>query len=194
MIVEKELAMARRIGYRIGSRWSAIEIEDVQSELVLWLFENAETVERYREEEGGEGKLYLALRRKAAKYCAREQAARSGAPIDHDAEYTIEQIERAMPFLFEDTPVSLAIEDPRSGAPIGNMQSEYGLGMAILMDLRGAFRDMPRSIQEILEMRFRAGLSYDEIAQVEGTVRRTAQRRVERALTRMRDHVCGYDA
>ena len=193
-IVDNELTLARRLAYKTAQKWPAVEAEDLASELTLWLFENREAVSRYRDEDGGEGKLYVALRRHASRICAREQAVRSGAPLDHDAEYTVAQIERAMPFVFEDVIQSLVSVDPTTGAPVGgaSYSGDYGVAMAVLMDLRGAYADMPPEVKLVLALRFRDGLTYDEIADLTGCSKRTAIRRVSRAVQRVRDHLCGY--
>lgn len=195
-ITEAELTLAQRLAHRTAQKWTAVEAEDLASDLTLWLFENADAVARYRDEEGGEGKLYVALRRHASKYCAKEQAVRSGAPLDHDAEYTTAQIERALPFVFEDFVQSTVHVDPSTGAPLtGSVYAgDYGVAMAVLMDLRGAYADMPHEVKLVLALRFRDGLTYNEIADLTGCTKRTAIRRVARAVQRVRDHLCGYDA
>lgn len=193
-IVDHELTLARRLAYKTAQKWPAVEAEDLSSELTLWLFENREAVARYREEEGGEGKLYVALRRHASKICAKEQTIRSGAPLDHDAEYTVGQVERAMPFVFEDVVQSSVAVDPSNGALVGGStySGDYGVAMAVLMDMRGAYADMPPEVKLVLALRFRDGLTYDEIADLTGCSKRTAIRRVARAVQRVRDHLCGY--
>jgi len=192
-VVDNELTLARRLAFKTAQKWTAVEADDLASELTLWLFENADAVERYRAEEGGEGKLYVALRRHASRYCAREQAARTGAPLDHDAEYTTAQVERAMPFVFEDFVQSSVVVDPNTGAPLSsNYAGDYGVATAVLMDLRGAYADMPQEVKLVLALRFRDGLTYTEIADLTGCTKRTAIRRVSRAVQRVRDHLCGY--
>jgi RNA polymerase sigma factor (sigma-70 family) len=185
-ITEHELLLAKKIGYKIGNRWSLVETEDLISELTLWLFENAETVERYRTEEGGEGKLFIALRRFAAKYAAREQATRSGGPLNVSDEYTVDQIERAMPLMFEIEPEMLA---NGNSDPFKN-----GLALAILTDIRGAFYDQPAEVREILTLRYRDGMNLAEIGALTGVTDRGAKRRLDRALLRVLESVEGRGA
>lgn len=185
MINEKEITLAKKIAYKIGSKWSLVDVEDVAGELVLWLFENREHVTRYRVEEGGEGKLFIALRREASKYCAREQAARSGGELSISDRYTIAQIERAMPYVFEDILESLSREHTTENTE---------LAIAIALDLKGALMTMPPQIREVLTLRFRDGMSYDEIGQLTGLSDRGAKGRVDRALKRMLEALEGDDA
>ena len=189
MIAEKELALARRIAHKIGSRWTAVEVEDLEQELILWLFENQGHVERYRTEEGGESKLYVALKRKASKQCAREQTIRSGAPLDVNATYSIAQIERALPFVFEDIPQSIALENPVSGAV--QYHGEPGQALAVMTDIRGAFQDLPTEMKRVLQLRFREGLTYQDIGALSGMTLNGAKKRVRRAVTRMQEILDG---
>lgn len=192
-ILEPEIELAKRIARWTGNKWSLVEVEDLQSELVLWLFENEDTVVRYRDDDEGAFKLSTALRKHALKYCAKEQSQRSGAPLDHDAKYSIAQIKRAMPFVFEDLSIeSYAHEHPQTGEPIGVSSHEYGLALAVLLDMKICFSAMPQEVKEILTLQFRDGLSYREISDLTGVTRRTAIRRAQSAVGQMRDQLCGY--
>jgi RNA polymerase sigma factor (sigma-70 family) len=189
VIAEKELALARRIARKIGSRWSAVEVEDLEQDLILWLFENQDHVERYRTEEGGESKLYVALKRKASKQAAREQTIRSGAPLDVNASYSIAQIERALPFVFEDIPQSVAVENPVTGAV--NYHGEHSQALAVMTDIRGAFQDLPSEMKLVLQLRFRDGLTYQDIGDMSDMTLNGAKKRVRRAVTRMQEILDG---
>lgn len=189
----EEIELARRIASWVGNKWSLVEVEDLQSELVLWLFENEDTVVRYRADHEGYRKLNTALRNHALKYCTKEQSERSGAFLDHDAKYSIAQVKRALPYVFEDINVeSYAHENPHTGEPIGVSNHGYGLALAVLLDMRICFEAMPRDAKEILTLQFRDGLSYREISELTGVNRRTAIRQSQRAVGLLRDHLCGY--
>lgn len=186
-IEEKELTLARRIAWRIGSKWSAVEIDDLAQELTLWLFENADTVKRYRTEEGGEAKLFVTLRRVASKYCAHEQQARSGAPLDAGAAYSLAQIERALPYVWEETPQTSVSEHEKTSGYAG----DYGRAVAVMTDIRGAYEGLPPEVRSVLAMRFRDGLSYNEIGVLTDMSDRGVKKRVTRALTRIQEALGG---
>lgn len=189
----EEIELARKIAGWVGNKWSLVEVEDLQSELVLWLFENEITVNRYRADPEGYMKLNTALRKHALKYCAKEQSARSGALLDHDAKYSIAQVKRALPYVFEDINVeSYAHENPHTGEPVGVSSSGYGLALAVLLDMRICFEAMPKDVKEILTLQYRDGLSYREISELTGVARRTAIRQSQRAVSKLRDQLCGY--
>jgi len=137
MITEKEMKLAEKVAWRIGSKWSSVEIDDLQQHLYLWLVQNTRALERWRNDMT-DGKLYVSLRREAAKYCAREQAAHIGQPITHDNFYTVEMVSRALPFIFEGIPETVVAENPVTGKP-NQLPNDYGLALTILTDIRQTF-------------------------------------------------------
>lgn len=185
-----ELTLARKIAYRIGSKWGGVDVEDVTSELILWLYDNEATVDRYREEDGGEGKLYVSLRRAASKYCAKEQAQVNGAPLED--EYSLSVIERAMPFVFEDVPQTTIRVNPYNGAPVDTLY-DSGNALALLTDIKSAYVDMPYEVRHVLALRFRDGLSYQEIGDILGITDRGAKARVSRGVFRVHVLVNGLE-
>lgn len=188
---EDELLITSKIGRKMAAKWTAVESDDLVSHLTLWLCENYATVSRYRDEEGGEAKLFVALRREAGKFCAKEQAVRTGAPLDHDAVYSIDQITRIMPFVFEDLPSQSVSENPHNGTPMSKPDHEqFGTAIAMVLDVKSAYLDLPAEIREVLGMRFRDGMSYEEIGSLTGMTDRGAQKRVLRAVMRLRDSLC----
>lgn len=188
-----EFRLAQSVAGKISRRWKAVDVDDVTSTLYLWLVENYRTVERWRTEEGGEGKLYVSLRREAAKYCASESEARINRPIDEAPAYPVEILERALPFLFEDVPVTEARVNPTTGAEIF-VPHESGRAQAILADIRGAFYGLPNEVREVLTWRFRDGLTYEEIGELSAMTKDGAKKRIARGLKRLSDALGSDDA
>lgn len=186
----QELKLAERVAQRIGSRWSAVEIDDLTSHLYLWLVTNLKSLERWRAEDAGEGKLYVSLRREAAKYSAREQAARVGRPIAVGNFYTAELLDRALPYIFEDVPQSTVAENPVTGqtAAVG---SEFDNAVTILADIKGAFYGLNRELQQVLAWRYRDGLTLEEIGELRKVTKDGARKQVERAVSRLVDALAG---
>lgn len=185
-----ELALADKVAARIGSRWSAVEVEDLNSFLYLWLVENYKTVLRWRAEPEGQGKLYVTLKREAAKYCAKEQAASVGRPIHADNFYTVDLLNRALPFVFEDTPQTVAVINPVTGEP-QHAGYEFNNAVAILADIRGAFYGLNPDIRYTLELRYRDGLTFEEIGELKGLTKDGAAKQVQRALERLSNSLSG---
>lgn len=185
-----ELKLAEKIAYRIGSRWSAVEVDDLTSHLYLWLVSNVKALERWRDEESGEGKLYVSLRREAAKYSAREQAARVGRPITVGNFYTAELLDRALPYIFEDVPQTSVLENPVTGH-VGSVPSEFDNAVTILADIKGAFYGLNPDVRRVLEWRYRDGLTFEEIGDLRNITKDGARKQAERALSRLVDALAG---
>lgn len=185
-----ELKVAERVATRIGSRWSAVEIDDLTSHLYLWLVTNIKAVERWRAESTGEGKLYVSLRREAAKYSAKEQAARVNRPIQAENFYNARMLEKALPFIFEDVPQTTVAANPVTGEP-ESVPAEYDTAIALLADIRGAFYGLNPEMREVLAWRFRDGLNYEEIGDLRKITKDGARKQVERALSRLVDALAG---
>jgi DNA-directed RNA polymerase specialized sigma24 family protein len=189
----RELGVAERVARRIGQKWSLVEEDDLTSHLYLWILTNESAVARWRSESSGEGKLYVALRREAAKYCAKEQAARVGRPLNDGNFYTSEIVSRALPFIFEDAPETIVLENPVTGQT-NHSVGEYGLGQAILADIQGSFYGLNPDVQTVLEWRFRDGLTFDEIGDLREITPRGAKKQVDRAVSRLVEALSGEPA
>lgn len=185
-----ELKVAERVANRIGSRWSAVEVDDLTSHLYLWLVKNVRSVERWRGEENGEGKLYVSLRREAAKYSAHEQAQRVGRPIQQGNFYTPELLDRALPYIFEDAPQTTVAVNPVTGEA-ESVPSEFDTAVALLADIKGSFYGLNRDIRTVLEWRYRDGLTFEEIGDLRQVTKDGARKQVERAVQRLADALAG---
>lgn len=191
-ITNEEMRVAERVGRRAASRWTAADPDDVISQLYLWVVENPLPVQRWREEDGGEAKLFVTLRREAAKFCAREQQVQVGRPIRADNFYSTDMLSRALPFVFEDSPQSTVIENPVTGqSVVTGGPDTFGNAVAILADIRGALYGLNREVREVLELRFRDGLTLEEIGELAGMSKVGAKKRVDRALDRLCDSLSG---
>lgn len=187
-----EMNVAERVGKRIAGRWSSVDADDVISHLYLWILENTASVIRWRSEEGGEGKLYVSLRREAAKFCASEEAVAVGRPLYADNFYNPEMLERALPFVFEDTPQTTVLENPVTGAVESRWSPDASNNaVAIMADIRGALYGLNFEIRETLELRFRDGLTFEELGELSGISKVGAKKRVDRAIERLSQSLSG---
>lgn len=189
-ITSIELAVADRVARRIGSKWSGVEIDDLNSHLYLWLCENTRALERWQSEKDGEGKLYVALRREAAKYSAKEQAERVGRPITTGNFYSAERLDRALPYIFEEIPQTVVIVNPVTGEPQG-LPSSHNEAVTIITDVRSAFYGLNREVRQVLEWRYRDGLTYEEIGELKSLSKVGAKKQVDRAISRLVDALGG---
>jgi DNA-directed RNA polymerase specialized sigma24 family protein len=184
-----ELKLAEKVAARIGSKWTAVEIDDLTGHLYLWLLNNIKAVERWRQE-SGDGKLYVSLRREAAKYCAKEQAAAVGRPITSGNFYTVDLLDRALPYVFEDTPQTLRVVNPVTGRAEGS-SAEPDLALTIMTDIKTAYHGLNKELKEVLAWRYRDGLTLEEIGELRDLTKVGASKQVERALSRLADSLAG---
>lgn len=190
-----ELSLAVKLGKRAAFKWSSVEADDVVSQLNLWLCEHYDTVVRWRDEEHGEAKLFVSLRREAARFCAKEQEAVIGRPLRQDNFYTVDLLERAMPYIFEEIPQTVVAENPVSGATAAvGSPSDFGNAVVIISEIRGSFHGLAREVRTVLEYRFRDGLTFEQIGELLGMSKVGAKKRVDRALSRLSDSLSGVRA
>lgn len=177
-----ELELAERIARKVAAKWSAVEVEDLTSQLYLWLLERESTLQRYRKEPGGEGKLYVSLYRAATKYCVAEQEQANGAPLDADS-YKIEVIVNALPYIFDQgnwAQTTVAVH-PHSGSALSRSNDSNTL-VEVLTDIKRCFSKLSKDQQDILAMRYRDDLHLSEIADILGITKMTARNRIARAV------------
>jgi len=184
-----ELKLAEKVAARIGSRWSAVEIDDLTSHLYLWMLNNIRRVELWRAEDG-DGKLYVSLRSEAAKYSAKAQALSVGRPIAEGNFYTKQILERALPYIFEDIPQTMVLVHPVSGHA-ESYRGESGVAMNLIIDIRQAFHGLHKKLQEELEWRFRDGLTFREIGELRDITEDGAKKRIDKAVSRLADKLAG---
>ena len=188
----EDVDLAKRVARRVAQRWSLVELDDLTSELTVWLYENNEVVSRYRKEPEGEGKLFVALRRFATKYCAAEQATRQGAPLDYSAKYSIQGIERALKVLFDEFPTSFgSIVHPHTGHALEQWDPEIETARAVLMDTRAAFERLVDAEQVLVIARFQLDMTYRELAEMDGSTPTGVRKKLRRALRHMQQFMEG---
>lgn len=185
-LTKAEMEAAKNTAWRIGSKWSAVENEDLESTLLLWMLKHIGKVQKWREDPRGKGALYVTLKREALRYCTKETAARNGVPLDRGRFYNVEMLERTLPFIFEAWPQTMVREHPNSGRPL-DRPVDSGNAVAILADVTGAFYGLPKDMIEVLEYRFRDGLQLAEIAELKGVTVEGARHIIARAIKRLSD-------
>jgi hypothetical protein len=86
IVFDEELEIARSVASKAAFSWRSVEREDLESVLILWLYEHPKQVERFRELEHGQSSLRLSLRRLALRHCLKESSASQGQEIGGDFE------------------------------------------------------------------------------------------------------------
>lgn len=179
-----EMKSARAIAYRIGSKWALVDVEDVQSELYLWLVKHENKLVEWRADERGRGKLYVALKNQALKYCTKETATRSGQPLKRQGFYNEEMLFRALPFIFEAWPETTVRQDPKTGRVL-DRPFEFSNAMVIMGDIKNGFNQLPPDMREVVEWYFSDGLTYAEIGNLKNITKEGARQYVARCVRRI---------
>lgn len=180
----EEMKSARAIAYKVGSKWASVDVDDVQSELYLWLVKHPAKLDEWRVDPHGRGKLFVALKNQALKYCTKETAARSGQPLKREGFYNEEMLFRALPFIFEAWPETTVRQDPKTGRVL-DRPFEFSNAMTIMADIKSAYNGLPADSQNIIEMYFADGLTYAEIGAVRGVTKEGARQMVARCVKRI---------
>jgi len=81
-LIERETLKVAQVARKAAWKWQTIDKEDLQQSLFLWCYERPKTIERFREQELGEGALVVSLKRAALKYCLKETRNNIGKPLD----------------------------------------------------------------------------------------------------------------
>ena len=179
-----EYAIARSVAYRISRSWTAVDAEDVQQHLLLWMVEHYDRVKGFRELDYQKAMLTVALRRVAATYCAGEQEKVFGAPLTAGYSYQLPVIREALKLMFHTPELNQARVDPVSEAPLDS-PVDHSLTQAIMADIHGAYEDMPETFKEVLSYHFDYDLPLETIGKLYGISRSAAKKRIDRALRRI---------
>lgn len=192
IITDEELKISKRVARKMAARWEQIDWEDLNSHLNLWLCENQRALERWRNEEGGMGKLSVALTREASKYASKEQRENNGGQLYYDIAYNDKQVEAILPFIWEYSGATMqrvVAEHPSLGTPIVETSplsgNTFDDAIAILADVSSVYYDLPKADQIILALRYREDLPYKKIGTQMSITDDTARKRVERAIKRI---------
>ena len=191
IITEAELSTARAVARRAASKWSLVEKEDLESSLVLWLFENIKTVERYQRDSEGPAKLLVALRRRANQLCVKDQAERSGTPLDFNAKYSTQQIERALIGMFNMPSNSGARVHPSTGQLLDAHEPFVDDAKAMMIDVRSAFLKLEEDSQRLLMMKYQHTYTFRDIALVEGISAPGVRKRIRKLIRKMQQILNG---
>lgn len=166
----------------MAGKWSLVDAEDLESVLLLWLYENSATVAKYRQETDGTVKLITALRRKAQAYCTAEQQERSGTPLDFNAKYSLQQIERSLVAMFNLNTQNGIRVNPLTDQPVDVWDPTLDDARAVVLDVKLAFQKLDPNSQGVLIWKYEAEYTYRDIALFLGMSAPGARKKVRKIL------------
>lgn len=182
-ILPEELNLASTVAKSFANKWKLVNVDDLEGHLFLWLVEHEVDLIRFRDDEG-DGRLYVSLRREASRFCTKETRAVANVDdIDNNNFYNLDMIYRALPFLFEyDINASEMSNEPT------------GLGHTIMSDINSVYHGLSTDVKNVLALRYRDGLSFQQISEAYNTTVSAAEKRVERAVHKLYDSLSGTPA
>lgn len=179
-ILPEELKLASTVAKTFASKWKLVDVDDLESHLFLWLVENEVNLIKWRHD-SGDGRLYVSLRREASRYCSKETKNIANIDdIDNNNFYNIDMIYRALPFLFEYNVNEVEMHN-----------YDTGLGHSIMVDIVGVYHGLPKDIKQLLLLRYRDGLTFQQISEAYDITASAAEKRVERAVHKLYDSLSG---
>jgi len=185
---DKEYRLARE-GARDASSSSRvsnlIEMDDLVGEAYLWLASHPKKVSEWRElGRKGENMIRLSCKRSALKAVAKERKRVSGAEYSDMCFYSVQMVRELMPTIFNaedwvNGSGAMSNEPKSQAAP-----AEGNNRLAMIVDVRGAYHDQAKHVQEFLQRMYDNPVPNveDLIAVEEGVSTKTIQRRDERYL------------
>jgi hypothetical protein len=173
---------------------SLVEQEDLVGEAYLWLAGHPKKVVEWRElGRKGENMLRISCKRAALKAVAKERKRRTGAEYSDMCFYSTQMIRELMPTIFNaedwvNSAGAMSNEPKSQAAP-----AEGNNKLAMIVDVRGAYHDQAKHIQEFLQRMYDDPVPNveDLIAVEEGVSTKTIQRRDERYLGFMVQYLGG---
>lgn len=170
-----------------------IEYNDLLGEAHLWLVENYNKVEEWREEgRHGKNKIRNACRQKCLSVVARERRKRSNLQPGDVFYYTPQMIREVLPNVWDpdDWQTSQQVMTSESRTP--SRPSEGNNRLAMIVDIRGALFNLPETDQQLLADMYKdGGLPLDVVATQWEVTERTIRRREERVLDKMVERLGG---
>jgi hypothetical protein len=194
VISDSELRLASqgaKSAFRSGR--GLVEYNDLVSEAHLWIVENYEKVEQWRDEgRHGQNKLRNACRQRCLTVIARERRKRSNLQPGDVFYYTPQMIREILPNIWDE-------DDWVTGQQVGGGEirtpsrpAEGNNRLAMIVDVRTAFFNLNNNDQNLLSDMYKdGGLPLDVVATQWEVTERTIKRREERVLDKMVERLGG---
>jgi hypothetical protein len=194
VISDSELRLASqgaKSAFRSGR--GLVEYNDLVGEAHLWIVENYEKVEQWRDEgRHGQNKLRNACRQRCLTVIARERRKRSNLQPGDVFYYTPQMIREILPNIWDE-------DDWVTGQQVGGGEirtpsrpAEGNNRLAMIVDVRTAFFNLNNNDQNLLSDMYKdGGLPLDVVATQWEVTERTIKRREERVLDKMVERLGG---
>lgn len=180
-----EFSTIKAVARSVARKWSLVELEDLESELVLWGYENAKSVERYRHLEDGPTLFLVSVRRRATQYAATEQAVRSGEALDSNSKYSMEQIERAIVSMYNVISTQAVVVNPATGAAVEPVDPLSDEVRTTVLDVARAFSKLDKDLRDVVELKYKDEATFRDIGLLLKISAPGARKRLRKALRKI---------
>jgi len=192
--------IAARVARTVARNFEGyVTAEDMQQDLLLWAYDHLDKVQEYLtptdedpKAKAGNAKLHTTFRRKARGWAHKAKADKLGYDVADVHFYSLRQLEELLPLAFDYE--CWLPEQSNDNMPTGKSDPALGNNrFALLADVKGAYEKCPDVDRTLLWARYVASppAGIAELAESAGVSRATMTRRINRALTRMLDHLGG---
>lgn len=169
-----------------------VDYNDLLGEAHLWLVENYDKVELWREQgRHGQNKLRNACRQKCLNVIARERKQRSGLQPGDVFYYTPQMIREIISNIWDEDDWASGEVVTTGETRTPSRPSEGNNRLAMIADVRAAFFNLKKPDQELLYVLYRDSKSFEEAAELFTVTERTIRRREERVLDKMVERLGG---
>lgn len=193
VISDSELRLAgqgAKSAYRSGR--GLVDYNDLVGEAHLWLVENYDKVELWREQgRHGQNKLRNACRQKCLNVIARERKQRSGLQPGDAFYYTPQMIREIISNIWDEDDWATGEVATTGETRTPSRPSEGNNRLAMIADVRSAFFNLKKPDQELLYVLYRDNKSFEEAAELFTVTERTIRRRDERIMDKMVERLGG---
>lgn len=188
---DRELKAATQAARRVaGIGRGLVEQGDVLGHLHLWMWQNIEKIERWRDEEKPNAFLNRVLYVHGLDYLSAERRLRTGSAADDFTYYTPALVMETLPDVwdYESWLPSVDSSQPRSGS----RPSEGNNRLAVLSDVSSAVNALSEHDRTILRDVFAdGGLDYQVLAALWETTESGARKKVARIVDKLVDRLGG---
>jgi hypothetical protein len=194
VISDSELKLAAqgaKSAFRSGR--GLVEYNDLLGDAHLWIVENYEKVEAWREQgRHGQNKLRNACRQKCLSVIARERRKRSGLQHGDVFYYTPAMLKEILPNIWDEDDWTTGEQAHTGDVRSPSRPAEGNNRLAMIADVRAAFYNLRGPDQMLLADLYKdGGLPLEVVATQWEVTERTIKRREERVLDRMVERLGG---
>ena len=180
--------LVERAAVTTRNKWpSYVDVDDVQQELWLWVYEKQASVEKAQKVDGWEAKVYSTMLKVASATASKEDQNANGYTQDDTYVYSVAVIEVLLEsaFVYEDWQ---SFGTKGDGQPHAKGQvNETGDMIAMLSDVKAGLAEISDEYREALFYKYALSGTEELKAEMLGITRNTFHSRARRAVNALRD-------